>query len=146
VEQKKITIPLRVIIKYALLQIPGLVLFCLVLVLSQRWIYFPPLILWSLIFIWVLKDIILFPVVWRSYDTHAKMNSPEMINARGTAMERLAPSGYAHIQGELWKVEVAGENPPVEKGETVQVIGRNNLTLLVKRVIPDQKASPQTEA
>lgn len=95
---------------------------------------------------WVLKDVILFPMVWRSYDSREEADDPKLINAQGVAFERLAPFGYVRVHGELWRAELMSGVLPVEKGEIVQVIGRNNLVLLVKKVEPGAKPLPQPEA
>jgi len=146
VKQKEVSPPLRVVIRYILLQIPGLVLFGLVLVLAQRWFFLTPWLLGSLMVLWILKDVILFPLVWRSYDIQEKADDPQLINAQGVAFERLAPFGYVRIRGELWRAELMSGVLPVEKGEIVQVISRNNLVLLVKKVEPGDKPLPQPEA
>jgi membrane-bound ClpP family serine protease len=54
----------------------------------------------------------------------------------GVAEERIAPSGYIRVSGELWQSEVMGKKTPIEKGETVLVKGAYGLTLLVQ---PTQK-------
>ena len=55
-----------------------------------------------------------------------------MVGRRGIAKERLAPSGYMHICGELWKAKLVGGGPPIEKGEAVRVEEMRGLTLLVR--------------
>jgi len=145
VEQQKVSPPLRVIIRYILLQIPGFVLFGLVLILSQRWFFLPPWLLSSLMLLWILKDVILFSMVWPSYDNQEETDDPKLIDAKGVAFERLAPFGYVRIHGEFWKAELASGTLPVEKGETVQVISRNNLVLKVKKIEPGDKPLPLPE-
>jgi len=44
--------------------------------------------------------------------------------------ERLAPSGYIRVHGELWQAEMIREGPPIEKGEVVQIEGIRGLVLL----------------
>lgn len=39
-----------------------------------------------------------------------------MLDARGIAKEKLDPSGYVQVRGELWKAEVWGGGPPVDAG------------------------------
>lgn len=56
-----------------------------------------------------------------------------MIGQKGVAKERLDPSGYIFIRGELWKAEVIEGSPPVEEGETVKVEGTRGRILLVRR-------------
>ena len=55
-----------------------------------------------------------------------------MTGARGIAQETLAPSGYILVRGELWRAEVMGSAPPIDKGKKVQVTGIRGLTLLVQ--------------
>jgi len=40
-----------------------------------------------------------------------------MIGLRGITEDRLAPSGYVRVHGELWQAEVVQNSPPIEKGE-----------------------------
>ncbi len=61
-----------------------------------------------------------------------------MVGARGVAEDRLAPSGYIRVRGELWQTEVMGGDPPIEKGASVRVREVSGLTLLVQ---PDDEAS-----
>jgi membrane protein implicated in regulation of membrane protease activity len=127
----------RVIVRYLLFQIPSVVLFVLALILAQRWISIPAWLFWGLITLWVLKDIIMYPMVWRAYDTSGSGEN-SMVGARGVAENRLAPSGYIRVRGELWQTEVLGGGPPIERGTSVQVREVNGLTLLVQ---PDDEAS-----
>jgi membrane-bound ClpP family serine protease len=43
----------------------------------------------------------------------------------------LAPTGYILVQGELWKAEKIGNDPPIEKNIWVQVKQINGLKLFV---------------
>ena len=51
----------RILVRYALLQLPGLAPLVLILVFVQRWVDFPAWLFWSSIAIWVVKDAILYP-------------------------------------------------------------------------------------
>ncbi|MBW2433859.1 MAG: NfeD family protein, partial [Deltaproteobacteria bacterium] len=51
----------------------------------------------------------------------------------GVARDRLAPSGYVKIRGELWRAEKLGDGPPIEAGQAVQIIKMEGLTLFVKQ-------------
>ena len=122
----------RALKKYILLQLPGLVLLILLLIVFERWIDIPGWTFWGIIGLWVAKDVILFPFVWRAYDS----DPPEgewMFGEHGIAMERLDPSGYIFVRGELWKAVLTEDGSPVEKGEKVRVLGKNGLTLIVMR-------------
>ena len=118
----------QVVLKYALFQLPGLVLFFLILILVQRWTDLPLRFIWGLLILWVIKDVVLFFFVWRAYQRVAN----PLIGMKGVAEEQLAPSGYVRVRSELWKAEVIYLNPRIDKGEVVKVRGIRGLTLLVE--------------
>ncbi len=82
--------------------------------------------------IWIAKDVVLFFFTWRAYDTTAAKPGRSMVGARGITQNRLAPSGFIHIRGELWKAEVWGRGRPIEIGEKVKVRDIKGLTLIVQ--------------
>jgi membrane-bound ClpP family serine protease len=145
VENKKITISLRVIARYIVMQIPGFVLFGLVLILCQRWVVIPSQLFAILLILWILKDIFLFPIVWQAYADQEKPEESQLLNALGTAFDRLDPSGYVRVRGELWRAERTPDSLPIEKGESVQVVGRDNLLLKVKKIEPPDQPLPRSE-
>ena len=117
--------------KYVLLQMPALVLLILMLALVQRWVSLPTWFIWGLIAFWIAKDVTLFPFTWRAYDRGHKGSANSMRGLRGIAENRLAPSGYVHVHGELWQADAVENSVPIEKGESVRVYGNRGLTLLV---------------
>jgi membrane protein implicated in regulation of membrane protease activity len=122
--------------RYTLLQLPGLALLVLILILVQRWVDLPAWIVWGSIVVWIAKDAILYPFVWRAYDPDHPQGVSALVGVRGIARDRLAPSGYVQIRGELWKAELKEGRLPIEQGEQVRVRGVRGLTLLVQ---PDEK-------
>jgi membrane-bound ClpP family serine protease len=125
-------IPTRVYIKYGLLMIPGTAVLTLILVVAQEWIAIPVWLFCGIIGFAILKDIVMFPFVWRSYDTNHPGLSRSMIGARGIAIEPLAPTGFIDVQGELWKAERIGPGQLIEKGEMVRVKSMKGLKLFVE--------------
>ncbi len=101
--------------------------------LAAKWMGLPFWIAMVIISLWVAKDIVLFPFVWRSYDRARLGDSFSMIGMCGTVLERLAPSGYLLVRGERWRGYLIEDEPFVEKGETVRVCEVKGLTLLVER-------------
>ena len=124
-------IPSRVYIRYGLLSIPGTVVLILILIIARNWVPIPIWLQATLVFLWIAKEAILFPSVWRAYDPARSEVSRPMIGARGLTRQRLAPAGYIQVQGELWKAEKMPEGPPIEKDERVRVIKRQGLKLFV---------------
>ena len=123
----------RIVVRYALFQIPALVLLILMLALVQRWMSLPAWFICGLIAFWIAKDVILFLFTWRAYDRSHKGAVNSMIGRRGIAENRLTPSGYVHVRGELWQAEAVENSLPIEKGESVRIYGNRGLTLLVHR-------------
>lgn len=128
----------RVVVRYGLLQLPGLALLVLFLVLARRWFDIPSWLVWGFLALWVLKDVILFPFVWRAYDRDQPRDKNPLLGAHGSARDRLAPSGYILVHGELWQAEVTEGSPPIEKGKGVLVRGTRGLTLIVE---PDNEGT-----
>lgn len=121
----------RTVLRYTLLQIPGLVLLVLLLLLVQRWVDLPTWFVCGLVAFWAAKDVILFFYTWRAYD-HERDADP-MTDARGIATERLDPAGRVQVRGELWRAEAIGDGRPIEKGARVRVREIRGLTLLVEQ-------------
>jgi membrane protein implicated in regulation of membrane protease activity len=125
----------RIVLRYALLQVPALALLIFLLILAKHWVVLPSWFIWGLIVFWAVKDVALFPLTWRAYDQDRSRAANSIIGACGIAEERLAPSGYVRIGGELWQAEVAGGAPPIDRGERVRVVNILGLTLLVSSII-----------
>jgi len=119
--------------RYVLYQLPALVVLILILVFVRRWVDLPGWLGWGLVALWVAKDVVLFPFTWRAYDRSGRqrVDLTQMVGALGIAEERLAPSGFVRVRGELWHAEVEGGGPPVERGEAVRVRDIHGLRLLV---------------
>ncbi len=127
----------RALGKNAPLRCAGIVRVVAPVVLQRHWRDLPAWIGAVAISAWVVKDMIQFPFVWRAYDKTRPGDPFSLIGARGIAEERLAPSGYALVGRELWRVEVMAPDSPIEKGEAIRVREINGLTLLVERETND---------
>lgn len=124
--------PARVLIKYILLQLPLLVLLLVALFFIRQWVDIPLWLIWGLVAFLVVKDIIMFPRVWRSYDQSRPGDPTSIIGMRGIAKDRLAPTGYIQVRSELWRAEVMEGNSPIADGKGVLVVGIEGLTLIVQ--------------
>ena len=130
-EYLRYKIPLRVYIRYGLLTIPEMVVLILVLMVVQNWVLIPFWLRVSLMLLWVAKEVILFPFVWRAYDHAQSEVFHPMIGLRGITKERLAPAGYILVQGELWKAEIMPGEPSIEKDKWVRIKKMEGLKLFV---------------
>ncbi len=124
----------KIIIRYTLLQLPGIFLLAVFLLIISHWIHIPPLILWGVIILWVSKDIVLFFYTWPAYDWEHR---DSMINAFGVAMDRIIDRGYIMVNSEQWMAEPADGEQAFEKGQKVLITGRKGLVLQIKHTAGD---------
>jgi len=126
----------RVVLRYALLQVPFTALVLVILIWVRKWLDLPIWFICGLVAFLVIKDIVLFPFVWRAYDSDSPGLQNTLEGARGIAINDLHPSGYVEIGAERWQAEVIEGSPPIRRGQRVRVHGIRGLTLLVQ---PDPK-------
>jgi membrane protein implicated in regulation of membrane protease activity len=126
----------RIVLKYALFQIPDILILILILLVLRWWMDLPLWLYGCIVSLWIIKDFLTFPLVWRAYDTSHPGDVKSLIGIEGVAEEKLDPSGYIRVHGELWQAEVMENKAPIEKGEMVMVEAAYGLTLLVQ---PTQK-------
>ena len=122
----------RVVLRYALLQVPFTALVIVVLIWVRKWVDLPVWFICGLVAFLVIKDIVLFPFVWRAYDPDSPALTNPMEGARGIAINDLDPSGYVEIGAERWQAEVIAGNSAIRRGQRVRVHGIRGLTLLVQ--------------
>ena len=122
----------RVVLRYALLQIPFTALLVIVLILIRKWVDLPIWLVCVLVALLVIKDIALYPLVWQAYDPDSPALSNQMEGARGIAIEDLHPTGYVEIGAERWRAEVIGGGAAIRRGQRIRVCEIRGLTLLVQ--------------
>jgi membrane protein implicated in regulation of membrane protease activity len=124
--------PLRIAAKYCLLQLPGIAAFALILILIRHWMGLPADLIWVLLGIWVGKDIVLFPFLWRFYDPSQQSDRFRMTGRTGFTLSRLDPDGHVLVKGERWQAAVCEGQAPIEKGRKIRVESISGLKLTVK--------------
>jgi membrane protein implicated in regulation of membrane protease activity len=118
----------RLFLRYSLIQVPELGVLLMVLVFLNQLIHVPAWILWTIISLWIIVNVIMFPFVYRAYEKNVPVAIP---GSKGIAVDRLSPSGYVRLNGELWRAQVIEDDSAIEKGEDIVVAGRKGLTLTV---------------
>jgi membrane-bound ClpP family serine protease len=124
-------IPLKIYLRYALLNLPGAVLLVALLLIIRSFIHLPGWAVAAVVAAWVLKDVILFPFIWRSYDWDRPGLSRTMTGSIGVVKQALSPRGFVQINGELWKAKAVEHEMVIERGTTVRVVNRIGLTVQV---------------
>ena len=120
----------QIVIKYFLLQIPGLAVVTILVIALEKIFALPGSIKFIVIPLWIVKDLVMFPFVWRSYGPSDEILST-LVGKRGKVQKRLAPEGLVRLDNELWKAVVANEEETVEAGEFVIVEKVTGLVLTV---------------
>ena len=124
-------IPAKIYIRYALLNLLGVVVLVGILLIIRFYIPLPGWVMVVMVTIWLLKDVALFPLVWRAYDWDRPGISRVMTGAVGVVKKPLVPRGFVQIDGELWKAKNIGSEKVVERGTPVRVMKRIGLTVHV---------------
>ena len=121
----------RTLYKYSLFQIPGVILIIIGLALFDYWIDLPGWI-WALTLgVWVAKDALMFPFLWRSFDDRYQAHTYLPLNQTATVVERIDPVGRVRFRNELWGAELAEGVEPIELDITVRVVEAKGLLLVV---------------
>ena len=68
--------------------------------------------------------------IWLSQRHRVKVGAETLIGARAEVVAPCRPVGQVRIQGELWRARCEGN---ADIGDTVRVVERRGLTLLVER-------------
>lgn len=123
----------EVLAKYWALQLPGTALLAVVMHGVGEHYAWPQWIVWAVVALWVAKDAILYPFLWRAYDPSDPTALPYPLeSAQGAALTRIDPTGLIRIWGEIWRAELAGGARPIAEREAVRIVARDGLTLLVE--------------
>jgi membrane protein implicated in regulation of membrane protease activity len=122
----------QIVLKYVLLQTPSLIFLILALIVLRQWFDISAYLVVGFVGLWALKDAILFPFLWRYYDTDQFPDRFAMVNRTGLAISRLEPDGYVQVGGERWWARTAETGKPIEKGKCIRVKNIEGLKLTVE--------------
>ena len=133
----------RVLAKYLLFQVPGLVGAVAVLWALVRWWELEPWIAVLLLGLWIVKDLALYPVLRIGYETRGAGPEAALVGASGVAQDDLRPDrvGYVRVGAELWRARLDGGSAAAEirQGAPVRVTALRDLTLIVE-ALPDESS------
>ncbi len=125
----------RVVVRYAALQIPGLVVVLALVLAAWEWLDFPAWMAWAVPLAWLTKDALLFPLVWRAYEPDDRSAPGGLAGSTALVQEALAPSGWVRRGPELWRAELVNAAAGVAApGTEVRVVRVEGLVLYVEPV------------
>jgi membrane protein implicated in regulation of membrane protease activity len=113
---------LRVVGRYTLFQLPGLVGSAAVLALLVWTDVLAPRTAALLYLLWVAKEIALYPLTRDAYRGHDASDPQRLVGRRGVARQDLAPRGWVFVGGALWRAEVGPNEGAVAAGAEVEVV------------------------
>jgi membrane-bound ClpP family serine protease len=83
--------------------------------------------------LWVVKDLVLFPVLRVAYEPAGGSGGTEsLLGALGSVTSELSPEGWVRIGAERWRARIAREHAPLPVGAAVRVIAVEGLVLRVE--------------
>lgn len=123
----------KIALKYALFQLPELLLFAVVLIIAGRWITIPSWFFWGFFVFLAVKDVAVFPFVWRAYDSRDAKRLRQLIGKKGVVVQPLQPRGVVQVNGELWKAEVSADGIQMDKNDHIRVEDIKGFCLIVSR-------------
>ncbi|MGC8691874.1 MAG: NfeD family protein [Thermoplasmata archaeon] len=90
-------------------------------------------ILWGILIGVAIVSAIYLNWLRKTIKTEPKTGPEALIGTEGFAIDDLNPEGQINIDGIIWKAR-SENNDKIEKNSKVMVVGRDNLTLIVKKV------------
>lgn len=121
--------------RYLLFQIPGMLAAGLALYALEQWTDLTPRLAWILFGLWVVKDLVMFPVTRIAYETPARPHGPEaLVGSEGVVQDQLVPGveGWVRVGPELWRARLPDDALAVPKQGRVRVCGASGVILLVE--------------
>ncbi|MGE0702600.1 MAG: NfeD family protein [Vicinamibacterales bacterium] len=117
--------------RYILFQLPGLAIAAVAVLALHRWAGVSAWGAAALWLAWLLKDVVLYPKLKAAYEQRDPMPASRFVGRRVVVTQPLAPAGYVRIGSELWSAR-ALDGESIEAGVTVEVVGADGLTLIVR--------------
>lgn len=121
-----------VVARYLLMQVPGWLAVLVLLVILNAWLGLPRWVGPIVLSAWILKDVLMYPLLRRAYHDDVPGPSQRLVGRTGTVERDLAPHGYVRVGNELWRGEALPEHGPVASGRRVRVRSIDGLTLMVE--------------
>ena len=122
----------KTLFRYALFQIPGIILAGLAAWGMHGLLGFSARTAWALLLLWLVKDALMFVFVWPAYQGSEGDGWYSLVGLQGEVRRPLHPEGYIRIRGVLWKAKTDVDALPVPTGTKVDVVGREGIQLIVR--------------
>ena len=115
--------------KYAVLQLPGLLLVSGGLTLAVWWLDLSLPVALGLGALWIVKDVVMFPIVRVAYEPRDHQPGEDLIGSTGSAVSLIDREGWIQLGPERWR---ARSRMPIPNGTGVRVVAIDGLILEVE--------------
>lgn len=122
-----------VVVRYVAFQLPELAIVVCVLALAHEWGGLSRSTAGLIFALWVVKDIVMFPITRAAYAPGDGRSSREILGAVGVAPDGLEEDAYVRIGPELWRARRAPGCHPIAPGQSIRVVALEGLTVFVER-------------
>ena len=127
-------------LRYSALQIPGLALACVFAMAAIQWFDVPTWAAGLSVLLWIAKDVVMFPFVWRAYTSRDGGGLHGVRGRIGVVEEALAPHGRIRLGSESWRARAKPGRAEIPEGATVRVVAVDGLRLTVEPTDADAPA------
>lgn len=121
------------ILKYTIIHAVEFALVVGAVIIVRHYVRIPTWLVVLFLVLWVVKDVVIYLKVWRSYAYGDNRPTNTMIGLEATAVSSIDPAGYVRTRGEIWKAEINEPQHPAAKGERTRVVDIKGMTLVVER-------------
>jgi len=125
-------ITFRLLARYVAFQLPELAIVGCALTIGQQWGAISGRVAAMLFGLWIVKDVLMFPVTRAAYAPGDGRSTREILGAIGIAHEGLEDDAYVRIGPELWRARRAPGCRPIAPGQLIRVVALEGLTVLVE--------------
>lgn len=132
------------VLKYTLMQIPGALFVGVLLVLFHRWGWLSPSMAAGVMFLWVLKDALLYPFYRRALEAGPESGAEALSGLHGRAGTTLNPRGLVIVRGERWQARSVDDRV-VARGTRVYIHAVRGMLLYVEPVDGSGESEHETD-
>ena len=120
--------------RYLLFQIPGWILAAIILFGLYHLQFLQGWLVILCFLAWLVKDVIVYPLTRKAYETRRTDGSQALIGQRGVSEGNLVPEGYVRVRGELWRAVADSAGGNIAAGTKVEITGAEGMTVFVRAV------------
>jgi membrane-bound ClpP family serine protease len=120
----------RTLARWAAFQVPGWIVAAALSFAAWELGWIEAWVAWTLVGVFVGKDVVMFPLVRASYEPMAATHGH--VGDAGVADGAIDPDGWARIGPELWRARLAPGAPAIAAGEPLRVVAVDGLVVVVE--------------